>query len=103
MYVDKTQLAFKTHSSGGLTTMNRTGIAIAVGALFCLSAAVQAQTGAQAGAQSHSQTLVQSGQTQAQPPGNALESTSGSAQNRQANACPAGHTALHSAPMSPIH
>jgi len=46
--------------------MNRTGFAIAVGALFCLSAAAQSQTGAQAGAQSTSQAAVQAGQTQAQ-------------------------------------
>jgi hypothetical protein len=102
MYVDKTQLAFKTHSSGGLTTMNRTGIAIAVGALFCLSAAAQSQTGAQAGAQSSSQASVQAGQTQAQASGDASASTSASAQNGQANASLASGTAFNAALSSPI-
>jgi len=61
--------------------MNRTGFAIAVGTLFCLSAAAQSQTGAQAGAQSSSQASVQAGQTQAQASGNASASTTASAQN----------------------
>src|SRR5713226_8675715 len=102
MYVDKTQLAFKTHSSGGLTTMNRTGIAIAVGALFCLSTAAQAQTGAQAGAQSSSQASVEAGKPQAQASGNASASTSASAQNGQANASLASGTAFNAALSSPI-
>src|SRR5467141_1821303 len=50
---------------GGITTMNRIGMAIVVGTFFCLSAAAQAQTGAQAGAQSSSQTSVQVGQANA--------------------------------------
>src|SRR5260370_35416580 len=82
--------------------MNRTGIAIAVGALFCLSAAVQAQTGAQAGAQSSSQQSVQAGQTQAQASGNTSASTSASAQNGQANASLATGTAINAALSSPI-
>jgi len=41
--------------------MNRAGMAIVVGAFFCMSAAAQAQTGAQAGAQSSSQASVQAG------------------------------------------
>ena len=82
--------------------MNRTGIAIAVGALFCLSAAAQAQTGAQAGAQSNSQASVQAGQTQAQASGNASASTSASAQNGQANGSLATGTAFNAALSSPI-
>jgi hypothetical protein len=82
--------------------MNRTGIAIAVGALFCLSSAAQSQTGAQAGAQSSSQASVQAGQTQAQTSGNASASTSASTQNRQANAALASGTAFNAALSSPI-
>ncbi len=82
--------------------MNRTGLAIAVGALFCLSAAAQSQTGAQAGAQSSSQASVQAGQTQAQTSGNASASTSASTQNGQANAALASGTAFNAALTSPI-
>jgi hypothetical protein len=82
--------------------MNRTGIAIAVGALFCLSTAAQAQTGAQAGAQSSSQASVEAGKTQAQASGNASASTSASAQNGQANASLASGTAFNAALSSPI-
>ncbi len=39
--------------------MNRTGMAIAVGTLFCFSAAAQSQTDAQAGAQSSGQASAQ--------------------------------------------
>src|SRR6267143_1912654 len=81
--------------------MNRTGFAIAVGALLCLSAAAQSQTGAQAGAQS-SQTSVQAGQTQAQASGNASASTTASAQNEQANGSLATGTAFNAALSSPI-
>src|SRR5260370_29399348 len=74
--------------------MNRTGLAIAVGALFCVSAAAQSQTGAQ----SSSQASVQAGQTQAQTSGNA----SASAQNGQANGSLATGTAFNAALSSPI-
>src|SRR5229473_2620214 len=82
--------------------MNRAGMAIAVGALFCLSAAAQSQTGAQAGAQSGSQASVQAGQTQAQASGNASASTSASAQNGQANGSLATGSAFNAALSSPI-
>src|SRR6266404_4506120 len=82
--------------------MNRIGFAIAVGALFCLSAAAQSQTGAQAGAQSTSQASVQAGQTQAQASGNASASTTASAQNGQANGSLATGTAFNAALSSPI-
>jgi len=82
--------------------MNRTGLAFAVGALFCVSAAAQSQTGEQAGAQSSSQASVQAGQTQAQTSGNASGSTSASAQNGQANAALASGTAFNAALTSPI-
>src|SRR5260370_17676456 len=82
--------------------MNRTGFAIAVGALFCLSAGAQWQTGAQAGAQSSSQASVQAGQTQAEASGNASASTTASAQNGQANGSLATGTAFNAALSSPI-
>jgi len=82
--------------------MNRTGLAFAVGALFCVSAAAQSQTGAQAGAQSSSQASVQAGQTQAQTSGNASASTSASAQNGQANAALASGTGFNAALSAPI-
>src|SRR6267378_490331 len=82
--------------------MNRTGFAIAVGALFCLSAAAQSQTGAQAGAQSSSQASVQAGQTQAQASGNASASAAASARNGQANGSLAAGTAFNAALSSPI-
>ena len=82
--------------------MNRTGLAFAVGALFCVSAAAQSQTGAQAGAQSSSQASVQAGHTQAQTSGNASAATSASAQNGQANAALASGTSFNAALSSPI-
>jgi hypothetical protein len=82
--------------------MNRTGFAIAVGALFCLSTAAQSQTGAQAGAQSSGQASVEAGKTQAQATGNASGSTSASAQNGQANASLASGTAFNAALSAPI-
>jgi hypothetical protein len=82
--------------------MNRTGLAIAVGALFSVSTAAQSQSGAQAGAESSSQASVQAGQTQAQTSGNASASTSASAQNGQANGSLATGTAFNAALSSPI-
>src|ERR1700704_6360842 len=82
--------------------MNGTGFAIVVGALFCLSAAAQSQTGAQAGAQTSSSASVEAGQTQAQASGNASASTSASAQNGQANGSLASGTAINAALSSPI-
>src|SRR5260370_37002815 len=76
--------------------MNRAGMAIVVGTLFCMSAASQSQTGTQAGAQSGSQASVQAGQTQAQASGNA------SAQNGQANGLLTAGTAFNAALSSPI-
>src|SRR5712664_2129997 len=81
--------------------MKCAGMAIAVGTLFCLSAAAQSQTGAQAGAQSSGQASVQAGQTQAQASGNASASAA-SAQNGQANASLASGTAFNAALSSPI-
>src|ERR1700675_4206128 len=78
--------------------MNRTGLAIAVGALFCFGAVAQSQTGAQ----SSSQASVQAGQTQAQASSNASASTSASTQNGQANASLASGTAFNAALSSPI-
>ena len=82
--------------------MNRAGMAIVVGTLFCMSAAAQSQTGAQAGAQSGSQASVQAGQTQAQASGNASASTSASPQNGQANGSLATGSAFNAALSSPI-
>src|SRR5260370_1873585 len=82
--------------------MNRAGMAIVVGTLFCMSAAAQSQTGAQAGTQSGSQTSVEAGQTQAQASGNASASASASAQNGQANGSLATGTAFNAALSSPI-
>src|SRR5437667_3979675 len=84
--------------------MKCAGMAIAVGTLFCLSAAAQSQTGAQAGAQSSGQASVQAGQTQAQASGNASASaaSAASAQNGQANASLASGTAFNAALSSPI-
>src|SRR5713101_5637359 len=82
--------------------MNRAGMAIVVGTLFCMSAAAQSQTGAQAGAQSGSQASVQAGQTQAQASGNASASTSASAQNGQVNGSLATGSAFNAALSSPI-
>src|SRR5260370_41736181 len=87
---------------GGLTTMNRAGMAIVVGAFFCMGASAQPQTGAQAGAQSSGQASVQAGQTQAQASGNASASTSASAQNGQANGSLAAGTAFNAGLRSPI-
>src|SRR5256884_5506040 len=82
--------------------MNRAGMAIVVGAFFCVAASAQAHTGAQAGAQSSSQTSVQAGRTQAQASGNASASTSASAQNGQVNGSLAAGTAFNAALSSPI-
>ena len=82
--------------------MNRAGMAIVVGAFFCVAASAQAQTGAQAGAQSSSQASVQAGRTQAQASGNASASTSASTQNGQANGSLAAGTAFNAALSSPI-
>jgi len=82
--------------------MNRAGMAIVVGAFFCVAASAQAQTGAQAGAQSSSQASVQAGRTQAQASGNASASTSASAQNGQANGSLAAGTAFNAALSSPV-
>ncbi len=82
--------------------MNRAGMAIVVGTLFCMSAAAQSQTGAQAGAQSGSQASVQAGQTQAQASGNASASTSAPAQNGQANSSLATGSAFNAALSTPV-
>jgi len=82
--------------------MKSAGMVIAVGTLFCLSAAAQSQTGAQAGAQSSGQASVQAGQTQAQASGNASAASAASAQNGQANASLASGTAFNAALSSPI-
>jgi len=71
--------------------MNRTGLAIALGALFSVSAAAQSQSGAQS-----------SSHRQAQTSGNASASTSASAQNGQANGSLATGTAFNAALSSPI-
>src|SRR2546421_11017970 len=78
--------------------MNRTGLAIAAGALFSVSVAAQSQTGTQ----SSSQASVQAGQTQAQASSNASVSTSASAQNGQANGSLAAGTAFNAALSSPV-
>jgi hypothetical protein len=82
--------------------MNRIGMAIVVGAFFCMGAAAQPQAGAQAGAQGSSQTSVQAGHTQAQASANASASTSASAQNGQANGSLASGTAFNAELSSPI-
>src|SRR5713226_4720761 len=82
--------------------MNRAGMAIVVGAFFCLSAAAQSQTDAQAGAQGSGQASAQAGQTKAQASGNASASSSASAQNGQANGSLAGGTAINAALSSPM-
>jgi hypothetical protein len=82
--------------------MKCAGMAMAVGTLFCLSAAAQPQTGAQAGAQSSGQASVQAGQTQAQASGNASAASAASAQNGQANASLASGTAFNAALSSPV-
>ena len=82
--------------------MKRAGMAIIVGAFFCLSAVAQSQTGAQAGAQSSTQASVQAGQTQAQTSGNASAATSASAQNGQANGSLATGSAFNAELSSPI-
>jgi hypothetical protein len=82
--------------------MKCAGMAVAVGTLFCLSAAAQSQTGAQAGAQSSGQASVQAGQTQAQASGNASAASAASEQNGQANASLASGTAFNAELSSPI-
>jgi len=82
--------------------MNRIGLAIVVGALFCFGAAAQSQTGARAGAQSSGQASVEAGKTQAQGSGGTSASSSASAQNGQADAALASGTAFNAALSSPI-
>jgi hypothetical protein len=83
--------------------MNRAGMTfVVVGAIFCLGAAAQAQTGAQAGAQSSGQASVQAGQTQAQASGTASAGTSASAQNGQANGSLAAGSAFNTSLSSSI-
>jgi hypothetical protein len=77
-------------------------MAIAVGTLFCLSAAARPQTGAQAGAQGSGQASAQAGQTQAQASGNASAASAASAQNGQAHASLASGTAFNAALSSPV-
>jgi hypothetical protein len=77
-------------------------MAIAVGTLFCLSAAARPQTGAQAGAQGSGQASAQAGQTQAQASGNASAASTASAENGQANASLASGTAFNAALSSPV-
>jgi hypothetical protein len=80
--------------------MNRTGLAIVVGALFCLTASAQSQTSAQAGAQTSGQASVEAGK--AQGSGNSSASSSVSAQNGQANAGLASGSTFNAALSSPI-
>jgi len=82
--------------------MNRTGFAIVVGAVFCLGAQAQSQTGAQAGAQSSSQASVEAGKTKTQASGKASASTSASAQNGQESGSLGTGTAFNAALSSPI-
>ena len=82
--------------------MNRTILAIAMGALCCFGTAAQSQTGAQAGAQSSSQTSVEAGKIQTQASGNASASGSASANNGQANASLASGSAFNAALSSPV-
>jgi hypothetical protein len=74
----------KSNLEGGLTIMNRAGMAIVVGTLFCTGAAVQA------------------GQTPVQASGNASASTAASAQDGQANGSLASGTAVNAELSSPI-
>ena len=74
--------------------MNRTGIAIVVGAVFSLGAAAASPTGAE----NSSQASVQAGQTSAEASGKG----SASAQNEQANAALATGSAFNAALSSPI-
>jgi hypothetical protein len=82
--------------------MNRLGMAVVVGAFFCVGALAEPQAGAQAGAQGSSQTSAQAGQTQVQASANASASTSASAQNGQANGSLASGTAFNAELSSPI-
>jgi len=82
--------------------MNRTGMAIVVGTVFCMSAAAQSQTGAQAGAQTSGQTSLEASQTPAQASGSASATGAASAQNGQANGSLASGTAFNAALSSPI-
>jgi len=82
--------------------MNRTGLAIVAGALFCLSVSAQSQTGGQAGAQTSGQASVEAGKTQAEASGNSSASSAVSAQNGQANAGLAGGSTVNAALSSPI-
>ncbi len=82
--------------------MNRAGLAMVVGSLFCVSAAVQAQTGAQAGAQTSGQATVEAGKTQAKASSNTSATTGASAQNGQANASLASGTGFNAALNTPV-
>jgi len=82
--------------------MNRTGLAIVAGALFCLGVSAQSQTGGQAGAQTSGQASVEAGKTQAEASGNSSASSAVSAQNGQANAGLAGGSTVNAALSSPI-
>jgi hypothetical protein len=82
--------------------MNRTGFAIVVGVLFCLSASAQSQTGGQAGAQTGGQASVEAGKPPAQASANTSASSSASAQNGQANAALASSSTFNAALSSPI-
>src|SRR5713226_5771936 len=82
--------------------MNRAGLAIVVGSLFCVSAAVQAQTGAQAGAQTSGQATVEAGKTQAKASSNTSATTGASAQNGQANASLASGTGFNATLNTPV-
>jgi hypothetical protein len=80
--------------------MNRTGLAIVVGAFLCAGASAQSQTGAQAGAQGSSSASVEAGKAQASGSGSAASSAS--AQSGQANGSLASGTAFNAALSSPI-
>jgi hypothetical protein len=82
--------------------MNRTGFAIVVGVLFCLTSSAQSQTGAQAGAQTSGQASVEAGKPQAQASSNSSASSSVSAQNGQANTGLASGSTFNAALSSPI-
>jgi hypothetical protein len=82
--------------------MNRTGLAIVVGAFLCASAAAQSQTGAHAGAQGGSSASVEAGKTQTQASGSGSAASSASAQNGQASGSLASGTAFNAALSSPI-
>jgi hypothetical protein len=82
--------------------MNRTALAIVIGALFSIGAAAQTQTGSQAGAQGSGQASVEAGKTQGQASGSAAAASSASAQNGQANAALASGSAINAELTSPV-